>query len=87
MEKISVDGHEFTKADVMQMRQEVIRWRDESFQHWPNSIQDTLSATYLVGFLNGVLDQYPNEITFDEFLDKFGHTNKEGEVHDTPIEP
>lgn len=85
MDKVSVDGKEFTMADVVQLRQEVIRWRDESFQHWPNSIQDTLAATYLVGFLAGVLDQYPPEITFDEFLDKFGHSNQ-GEGHGTSTE-
>lgn len=74
MDKITVDGQEFTKADVVALRNEVIKWRDESFKFWPFSVEGTLTTTYLIGFLAGVLDQYPPEMTTDEFLEKFGHT-------------
>lgn len=79
MDRISVDDVEFSKADVVAIREEVIRWRDESFKHWPSAIQDTLSTTYLIGFLTGILEQYPEDMTFDEFLTKHGHDEKRGQ--------
>lgn len=75
MDVVKVDGYEITRADIVGIRDQVIRWRDESYEFWPESIGDTIKTTYLIGFLAGILEQYPGDApaTFSEFLVKYGH--------------
>jgi hypothetical protein len=77
MDRIRVDDVEISKADVVAIRARVIKWRDESFKHWPNAIDDTLATTYLIGFLAGILDQYPEDMTFAEFQTKYDRETPE----------
>lgn len=68
MDLIKVDDVTIMKSDIEMMREQVIAWRNESFKFWPDSIGDTLTTTYIIGFLAGVLTQYPDFENVDEFL-------------------
>jgi hypothetical protein len=61
MQKIELDGHTYSKEDVEAMREQLIGWRDASMDQWPDpgAIAFTTGATHLVGFLAGVIKQYP----------------------------
>lgn len=59
MKRIELDGHAYSKRDVELMREQLIGWRDASMDQWPDAIPFTTGATHMVGFLAGVLKQYP----------------------------
>lgn len=54
-----IDGITVTKADVLKLRETVIEWRDNSMEQWPGAIPFTVSATFLVAFLQWAADIYP----------------------------
>lgn len=59
MQRIEVDGHVYSKEDLEQLRQQVIGWRDESMNQWPEAIPFTTGATHLIAVMCGVIQQYP----------------------------
>jgi hypothetical protein len=61
MQRITLDGHTYTKADVEQIRQQVIGWRVYAMNQGPGAIPFTLAASHLIGLLAGVVDQYPED--------------------------
>lgn len=62
MQPIELDGHVYSKRDVELMREQLIGWRDKSMEQWPDpgAIAFTVGASHMVGFLYGVLKQYPD---------------------------
>jgi len=54
-----IGGYTVTKANVVNMREEVIRWRDASFEQWPEAIPFTTGATHLIALLAWVIEIYP----------------------------
>lgn len=61
MERISFAGRVYTRTDVEKMREQLIGWRDESMDQWPDAIPFTVGASHMIAFMHGVLDQYPGE--------------------------
>ena len=59
MDKCVIDGMTIGKANVVNLREEVIRWRDESYAQWPDAIPFTVTATHLIVLLQWVIDNYP----------------------------
>lgn len=69
MYPIRVSGHLYSHQDVSDLRDQVIEWRNKSMDQWPEAIPFTTAATHLVGFLYGVMQQYPGASNEDRDVD------------------
>ena len=50
-----------TKEDVEALREEVIKWRDESFNQWPEAIPFTTTASHLIAALHTMIGEIWND--------------------------
>lgn len=59
MNKITLDGIEYSRDDIKGMRNSCIGWRNEAMNQWPDAIPFTVGMSHVIGVLSGVLEQYP----------------------------
>jgi len=56
-----VGSETMTKLAVEKLRDDVIKWRDASFEQWPDAIPFTVAATHLIALLAWVIEIYPED--------------------------
>lgn len=66
MKPVTINGITLTKADMNEVRDTVIEWRNESLTRWPGAIGFTLRVTTVIAILSAVLEEYPEDERVEE---------------------
>lgn len=46
-----VDGVDYSPEGIEAIRQEVIKWRDNSYDQWPQAIEFTVASSHVIALL------------------------------------